>query len=497
VEEIPVASFGSKTKLSKRSTSKKHLFGKGVSKKKTPTPTVTPTTGEKKTTVAGPITTTAQWNPVTPQGPRTTGPDQQPLLQTGRQAGNQTVLTTQPAPPVVQAPPVVSTAPQILPPGKKKALGRPKGMLVEKVANENSVALAPEGVDVVTIAKIRAKVAAEHSTKVEAVLRAMTEDGQPPMSVTALATWVNQVGAAYDQIVANPNAVGPMTATARIASLMKETADTVDELGTMISTDRSLQEVPLAKLRLLRDGLRQNPALCAYYKSKGIKFSFRSGSAKNQGGGVYISLAKTVHMDALDDVSPESYVRLLLHESGHATLQRLLMPEDRMPNKKNLDSFWDKGTGNDLRTERAQLQQAVADGTLRPDDPGLLARTAQIDQQFATEDPDNGWDRLSDDTKELYNAWVVLRRNRGQYMLGIDLGGTLDEQQRQDYQAGYFSEFVAESFMHVATGDIDDHLADIRADPSVPQDVKAAWEVAAAVLGRNAARTILARDPVL
>src|SRR4029450_1986442 len=87
---------------------------------------------------------------------------------------------------------------------------------------------------------------------------------------------------------------------------------------------------------------------------------------------------------------------------------------------------------------------------------------------------------MSHGAKALYQSWQKLRGHDGMYMIGIDMGrasnrGMLGPADRQKYQANDFTEFCAESFMHLAYGDLDTHVALMQIRPDVPDDVKKAW----------------------
>jgi hypothetical protein len=483
----------SNPKLTRRTSQKKSLFDRLLSKNKTPKPATAAETGGRTVASAEPQavgdpTRTTWIRATTPPLPGSSGTAPQPLRPLAREDRNRTV----PAPPADVSVPrsdqedqqAQSLPSDALPvPGGRKPKGRGRPAGLRALPASEAVVLEEAHRDVLAIGRIRERVEERHRNKVEAVLEALQFDGVATMSVDELVAATNTIGDVYDG-----RAEGDAD-TARIVQLMRRIQQVRDQIKSKINTE-TLDQVPLPKLRLLAMFLDANQGLVDYLADRNIDFAFRSGSAKGQGGGVYRN--GTVHLDGLDSESPHTFVRLLLHETGHATLQRLLMPEDRMPDK-TLPDFWDTGIAHDRFTERERLHEAVRTGQLRPDDPAYVRRIAEIEADFAKDKANDLWNDLSEETKRLYRAWAVLRQNNGEYLLGIDMGAKRDEDQRRKYQADNFTEFCAETFMQVATGDIVDHLAWIRTSPTVPAEILDAWNTAAKVLDESAGQRILGR----
>ena len=153
---------------------------------------------------------------------------------------------------------------------------------------------------------------------------------------------------------------------------------------------------------------------------------------RGEGGGEYDFNKRTVRTNP-GEAKKESFMRIIVHELGHASLQRLLQ-------------VGDTGIGT---------KEGV----------------------------------------ELDKAFNVIKQNNA-YFLGVDLGeyqkqefgrnqGPVSRtrprgpQSRQGYQSEALKEFIAESFMHLALlpGELAAHVQRILDDPLVAQEIKTAWKV--------------------
>jgi hypothetical protein len=254
----------------------------------------------------------------------------------------------------------------------------------------------------------------------------------------------------------------------------------------MVGTHR-VETVPVPQLRALIDFLNANPGLRTYLEDRNIGFAFDSAHAKSQGGGVFHN--GNVHLYGLESLAPDIFLRLAVHEAGHGTYQRMLLPGQLSPPL----SFWEVGTGAELQARLDRLQQAAEAERVDLTDPRYAADAQDIQQQLDPHLADGWWNKLSDDARRLYQAWATLRQNDGQYLQGIDLGPGKSEAQRRKYQAVYFSEFCAETFMLVATADINEHLERIATDATVPENVREAWATAVTILDKYAEQRVLGR----
>lgn len=188
-----------------------------------------------------------------------------------------------------------------------------------------------------------------------------------------------------------------------------------------------------------------NPKLLAAF-SKGGLLSLREISLENdkgQGGGVFSGGGIFINQG---EGIKDSFMRILVHEMGHASLQRLL------------------GVTNDKPIE-------------------------------------------TEDGKKLAEAWEILKKDEENFY-GLDLGtynkveySTIyankkprarDPQSRKKYQQVTFIEFVAESFMHMALvpDQLREHVNSIKDNPNVSEEAKQAWKIALEILERNGARLL-------
>jgi hypothetical protein len=184
--------------------------------------------------------------------------------------------------------------------------------------------------------------------------------------------------------------------------------------------------------------LTTHPGLVDLIKQHGLKIKL--GSTKGAGGqtfslGQYEAGARTAHVEpAVGGDRREHFMRVLLHEIGHGTFQQelLLAPLEELTNKGKVDS-------------------------------AVLSQTEQ--------------GKFSADGMLMFRAWEVLRRNGRQYMFGASMSAADDAQSRQAYQAATFTEFCAESFMHMAVevSALIAHTTALRQDANTPPEVIRAW----------------------
>jgi hypothetical protein len=103
------------------------------------------------------------------------------------------------------------------------------------------------------------------------------------------------------------------------------------------------------------------------------------------------------------------------------------------------------------------------------------------DANTGKEDPHSR--ALDADGRRFYAAWQVLRR-QPEFFFVVDMPGSMPAARgagRQDYLAGQFTEFCADSFMHLALkkAALETHVRDL---PETEGAVKAAWQTALSVL---------------
>jgi hypothetical protein len=302
-------------------------------------------------------------------------------------------------------------------------------------------------------------------------------------TVVAVAALFDKIKDMPDDAVAGLEAVNHL----EVALAMRRRKLVQDELAQYIRIDRA-DAVPLPQLRILIDFMSRNPDFAAYARGEKIGLVFDSGVASDQGGGIFAG--GDVHLHGQQDLLPDRYLRLVLHEFGHGTYQRKVMPE--LPSKA-----FDRGGYANLRKEMARLREAAAaEGAADVTRSSVAARYASLEAEMAKKKYAKEWADMSADARTLHDAWDVIRQ-QNDYFQGVDLGGDKTPASRQAYQKGWLTEFCAETFMLVATGEIAEHLDYIRTTDGIPAEVKAAWEDSVRILDQYARRDVLARtDPI-
>lgn len=208
------------------------------------------------------------------------------------------------------------------------------------------------------------------------------------------------------------------------------------------------------------------------------RVAFRSSRADGRGGGLYE--ADTIHLSGMIATPPGVFIRLLVHETGHATFEPTLLADRPMP------------------PELTRGEVAGLPAKYDPLPPGRAEHLVLAQHGRDLRRVHDYWNLMSLDAKAFYHAWLTLRGHRDR-LLGLELwrdpkGNRLDGDQRQKYQAGSFSEFCAEVFMQYAIGDLHPYLVALLRDATVEPEVKVAWrnawhvldQVAAPILGPRA-----------
>ncbi|MDS0138888.1 hypothetical protein [Amycolatopsis sp. 505] len=273
--------------------------------------------------------------------------------------------------------------------------------------------------------RIKKSIDAVYGMFVQPVIEAMIDDRRIHRVTVGLA--VKEIPKIIDLLFEyekNPPKPSPDNPRSRIALQLLEKQQEAKKLNSKVKTSYA-ETVSVPNLREFNRFLDTNPAFVDYLTKAGIRIFFRSKSANNIGG-LYTHADRIVHLEpGVEGERPGIFLRLLLHELGHASFQRMLM-------------------------------------TTKPD-------------------------ALNQDEQAFRDAWTVLRRNNGQYLLGLDLGRGRQPDERRKYQAGDFMEFCAENFMHrvTAPGLLNKHLMTINKPGNhVPQDVRDAWRDAIVILDK-------------
>ncbi|MFI5957391.1 hypothetical protein [Cryptosporangium sp. NPDC051539] len=173
---------------------------------------------------------------------------------------------------------------------------------------------------------------------------------------------------------------------------------------------------------------------------------------KDWGGFVYyhtyqdamVQFNQELHVRSEPETAPQNFLRLFLHETGHACFERLLRH----------DLSISPVVAQHVPPHRVQASYEI---TMIGDLPPAA--------------------RL------FYDAWMELKHDNGAGFCCLDLGadrtnGRMSPAQRRKYQADDFSEFCAEMFMMYAMGDLPTFMKGLEPDTADSR----AWVSALAVL---------------
>jgi hypothetical protein len=218
-------------------------------------------------------------------------------------------------------------------------------------------------------------------------------------------------------------------------------------------------EVPLPQAAAVLRFHRTYPPVWQRLTAAKVRVKFNVRTSDGRGGGLFDN--NTIYLSKLPTTPSGAFVRLLVHEIGHALFETALLDHRTMPHELVADKL-------------ADLRKPVESSALW--DRG---QDCQRIQRF--------WDAMSDPAKTFYQAWLTLRQNDGARLLGVDLwtdpnGNRLDPEQRRKYQAQNFGEFCAEVFMLYAIGDLRAHVTAVLANGGAPLET-----VAGQILGPRVA----------
>lgn len=294
----------------------------------------------------------------------------------------------------------------------------------------------------------------------------------PPGGLTEA---VREISALRDEFLANQQVPLADQAHAEVARQLIADQGQLTRLAGLVG-DPSL-DLPLPQAAALMRFLDAYPGFWANLTRHSPGFRFNSAMADSRGGAVYDNTGdRAIHISRLTTTPAGAFVRLLVHETGHATFEPILLGGRPIPIPLNTD---------DLSRVLATLDgdAAVDESALRND-----ASSCTI--------ADGYWAGTLPAARSYYRAWLVLRANHGARLLGMDLwqdpqAHRLSPEQRLPYQAERFSEFCAETFMLYAIGDLRPHIDTALAGDATPALVKTAWrnvwtvleEVASPILG--------------
>jgi hypothetical protein len=204
-------------------------------------------------------------------------------------------------------------------------------------------------------------------------------------------------------------------------------------------------------------------------------FQFNSDTADAGGCGLFKN--NTIYISNLPFTPPGAYVRLLVHEIGHAAFEKVLLNKTTMP--------------TELRTDTVQSLQGPLTGS--SGDSTWTVRNEECTKIRRY------WKTMSPAAKIFYQSWRILRAQDGHHLLGTDMWQTrrsvhISVEARRKYQADSFDEFCAESFMLFAMGDLHSHVMALLTDNTVSVNVKTAWRNAWWILSMIAGPILAGHD---
>jgi hypothetical protein len=313
---------------------------------------------------------------------------------------------------------------------------------------------------------------------VDDLLQYAIADGTLDLSMSGLRNKLRDVYRLYERLVADPGADVGTGVDARIARRWVEDSGTrMPELMDVLGPSTS--GLPSIRAGALHQFLWQRPRLRGNLGE--LTFKFNAKESDTTGDGLHQE--GTVYLSRLSGMPADAFTRMFVHELGHALFQQELLrgvaPEQ--PHNRRLPEVWDKGEVIHLLARRRALMQAQA----RQNSPDRAAELTTIDTRL--DGFEAVWDSMGEDARTFYRAWLVLARDNGRWLLGLDLG--VDGKRpvdRQAYQAKTFTEFCAETFMQEASGALDTYLQALLNSNGVPIDVHDAWTRARDILARVA-----------
>ncbi|MBE1489283.1 hypothetical protein [Plantactinospora soyae] len=288
------------------------------------------------------------------------------------------------------------------------------------------------------------------------ILRHLARIGSTELSTPRLIEVVEEVGTRLYALAMGED----LTDDSPYARLAREIAGAVEQPGQLQQTlgMHAPPAIPRAQIERLNRFLSDHPQLVAAFRRNGLSFKFNADLARKIGG-LYTHGDKTIHMEELPGLAPEVFLRLFLHEAGHATFQRALLRGQELP------AILDKADGLNLLIRLENVGRTMADPSGpaqsllgRPQLEHLQEELTTIQETLEDQAPVAAFEQLSADAQRMYRAWLVLRESGGAGLLAIALVGFASEGERRIYQADTFIEFLAEVFMQTAMGDIAVHL---------------------------------------
>ncbi|GAA3845041.1 hypothetical protein GCM10022243_09150 [Saccharothrix violaceirubra] len=289
---------------------------------------------------------------------------------------------------------------------------------------------------------------------------------------------VEAVRARFDELAAHDGSAGRHEPHAAVLSALLAARPAL--VGLRESVEDPELDLPLPQAAAVVRFLAAYPHFQATLTTLVAAIRFDSGTADGFGGGVFSPHGDgCVHVSRLRDTPPGAFVRLFVHETGHAAFEATLL------GRREMQPVLGRGQAGHLIAQPSGENFEEADH-----DPVMWSAELRDLEDF--------WASTSEEARNLYRAWLVLRVDGGRHLLGQDLWAfgkrRLSADQRRVYQAGKFIEFCAEVFMQYALGDLRPFLVELFADPHVEDGIAVAWRhvwdvletVAAPLLGARA-----------
>ncbi len=234
----------------------------------------------------------------------------------------------------------------------------------------------------------------------------------------------------------------PTSHAVRLAILQLVSRGTWTLTGVSMTNKKALAEAffpnsaMLPNLADLGAFLGTNPNVQANLGAAGVGWKIPSPASVVEGMGGGAVMDEAIHLRSWV-LNERLFMRMAVHEAGHATFQRMLLKGEA----------W---------SDDANRGKAV------PDPRAMDA-----------------------DGRAFYDAWSVIRQQPQYFFLTDMPGGAAASTRagRGSYLAGQFTEFCAESFMHMAIEKpgLQQHVATL---PDTAPDIRAAWATAMQVLNK-------------
>lgn len=246
-------------------------------------------------------------------------------------------------------------------------------------------------------------------------------------------------------------------------------------------------------IRVLGAFFQEHPGLAARV---GIDFTSQGIVDTDYGGGVYNRRNDQrieIGSSTFSEPNPLYFLRTVIHETGHATFQQMLIRAQLSTETANATIGGKLAQCEEkVRKLEWQVNKGLSSAVGNYDwvaakEEELKAARAERDKVANQLQQDEN--NMRPDGKDFYEAWKILRQENGRYLPSLaldDAGGDPLKMPagRRSYMVGSFNEFCAEMFMYMATnkGYLYRHYRRMRTNPDVPRDVKDALSTSFRIL---------------